>query len=49
MSVIHRNCGDALFNKMGSCSLVKTLCSSAKGAGYNSVMGSTGALDPREL
>ena len=49
MSVIHRNCGDALFNKMGACSLVKTLCSSAKGAGYNSVMGSTGALDPREL
>ena len=49
MSVIHRNCGDALFNKMGACSLVKTLCSSAKGAGYNSIMGSTGALDPREL
>ena len=49
MSVIHRNCGEALFNKMGACSLVKTLCSSAKGAGYNSVMGSTGALDPREL
>ena len=38
-----------MFNKMGACSLVKTLCSSAKGAGYNSVMGSTGALDPREL
>lgn len=49
MSVIQRNCGDALFNKMGACSLVKTLCSSAKGAGYSSVMGSTGALDPREL
>ncbi len=49
MSVIQRNCGDALFNKMGACSLVKTLCSSAKGAGYKSVMGSTGALDPREL
>lgn len=49
MSVIQRNCGDALFNKMGACSLIKTLCSSAKGAGYKSVMGSTGALDPREL
>ena len=49
MSVIHRNCGDALFNKMGACSLIKTLCSSAKVAGYNSVMGNTGALDPREL
>ena len=34
MSVIHRNCGDAFFNKMGACSLVKTLCSSAKLAGF---------------
>ncbi|WP_419783988.1 molybdopterin-dependent oxidoreductase [Maridesulfovibrio sp.] len=49
MSLIQRNCGDALFNKMGSCELVKTLCSSAKSAGYTSVMGSTGCLDPREL
>ena len=49
MSVIQRHCGEALFNKMGACSLVKTLCSSAKGAGYKSVMGSTAALDPRQL
>lgn len=49
MSLIHRNCGDALFNRMGACSLVKTLCSSAKGAGYKAVMGKTGCLDPREL
>lgn len=49
MSIIQRNCGDALFNKMGACSLVKTLCSSAKEAGYQSVMGDTGCLDPREL
>lgn len=49
MSIIQRHCGEAFFNKMGACSLVKTLCSSAKGAGYKSVMGSTGALDPREL
>jgi len=49
MSLIQRNCGDALFNKMGACSLVKTLCASAKSAGYASVMGDTGCLDPREL
>ncbi|MFW5501179.1 MULTISPECIES: molybdopterin-containing oxidoreductase family protein [unclassified Maridesulfovibrio] len=49
MSLIQRNCGDALFNKMGSCQLIKTLCSSAKGAGYQSVLGGTGGLDPREL
>jgi anaerobic selenocysteine-containing dehydrogenase len=49
MSLIQRNCGDALFNKMGACQLIKTLCSSAKGAGYQSVLGGTGGLDPREL
>ena len=49
MSLIQRNCGDALFNRMGACSLVKTLCCSAKGAGYKAVMGKTGDLDPREL
>lgn len=49
MSLIQRNCGDALFNRMGACSLIKTLCSSAKGAGYAAVMGKTGCLDPREL
>lgn len=49
MSLIHRNCGDALFNRMGACSLIKTLCASAKGAGYSAVMGKTGCLDPREL
>ncbi|WP_027721714.1 molybdopterin-containing oxidoreductase family protein [Maridesulfovibrio zosterae] len=49
MSFIHRNCGDALFNKMGACLLIKTLCASAKGAGYSAVMGETGGLDPREL
>jgi anaerobic selenocysteine-containing dehydrogenase len=49
MSLIQRNCGDALFNRMGACSLIKTLCSSAKSAGYSAVMGNTGCLDPREL
>lgn len=49
MSDIQRNCGDAFFNRMGASVLVKTLCSSAKGAGYESVMGKTGCLDPREL
>lgn len=49
MSLIQRNCGDALFHKMGACSLIKTLCASAKSAGYTAVMGNTGCLDPREL
>jgi anaerobic selenocysteine-containing dehydrogenase len=49
MSMIQRKCGDALFNRMGACKLIMTLCSSAKSAGYKSVMGGTGCLDPREL
>ena len=49
MSDIQRNCGDAFFNYMGACELVKTLCSTAKGVGYANVMGRTGCLDPREL
>lgn len=49
MSDIQRNCGDAFFHRMGAPELQKTICSSGKGAGYASVMGSTGALDPREL
>ena len=49
MSVIQRKCGDAFFNRMGAIRMVKTLCSSAKSTGYESVMGKTGCLDPREL
>ena len=49
MSVIQRKCGDAFFHRMGACRLVKTLCSSAKSAGYEAVMGKTACLDPREL
>lgn len=49
MSDIQRNCGDAFFNRMGASELVKTLCSSAKGAGYDAVVGKTGCLEPTEL
>lgn len=49
MSDIQRSCGDAFFNRMGALELVKTLCSSAKGAGYDAVVGKTGCLEPTEL
>ena len=49
MSIIQRHCVQALFARMGTCELIKTLCSSAKGDGYSSVVGNTGCLDPREL
>ena len=49
MGKIQLNCGDAFFNKMGACNLIKTLCCESKEAGYESIMGKTPALDPREL
>lgn len=49
MSIIQRRCGNAFFNRLGACELVMSLCSAAKGAGYEAVMGETGCLDPREL
>lgn len=49
MGQIQRKCGEAFFNRLGACSLVLTLCASAKGAGYSAVAGKTGCLDPREL
>ncbi len=49
MSDIQRLCGDAFFNRMGASRLIKSLCAPAKGAGYASVAGKTGCLDPREL
>ena len=49
MSLVQRKCSEALFNQMNASQLVKTLCSTAKGAAYESVAGKTGCLDPREL
>lgn len=49
MSLLQRHCVEGLFSRMGASALVKTLCSSAKGDGYASVVGDTGCLEPREL
>lgn len=49
MSVIGRHCGNAFFNRMGASGLIRTICSSGKGAGWKALMGATPDLDPREL
>lgn len=49
MGVIQRKCGEAFFNRLGACSLVLKLCASAKGSGYEAVMGKTSCLEPEEL
>ena len=46
MGQIQRKCGEAFFNRLGACSLVLTLCASAKGAGYSAVAGKTIRLVP---
>lgn len=49
MSAVQRNCAEAFFGCLGGRRLIKTLCCSAKEAGYEAVVGETGCLDPREL
>ena len=49
MSVVGRHSGTAFFNRMGASELARTICSSGKDAGWASLMGATGDLDPREL
>ncbi|MCD8352581.1 MAG: molybdopterin-dependent oxidoreductase [Planctomycetaceae bacterium] len=49
MSAIGRHGGIAFFNKLGGSALIRTLCSSGKGAGWASLMGSSVDLDPREM
>ena len=44
MGVVHRNCGEGFFNALGASRLKRTLCSSGKSAGWQSVMGG-GACD----
>jgi anaerobic selenocysteine-containing dehydrogenase len=49
MGVVQRNCGEAFFNRLGASQLARTICSSAKGYGWSSVMGKTLALRPQEV
>ena len=48
MGLLQRNAGDALFNKLGASRLERTLCSAAKGNGWESVMGKTLQAHPDE-
>ncbi|KGK87125.1 formate dehydrogenase [Desulfosporosinus sp. HMP52] len=49
MGVVQRNCGEAFFHKLGASRLARTICSSAKGYGWSSVMGNTLAPHPDEV
>jgi anaerobic selenocysteine-containing dehydrogenase len=46
MGMVQRNAGHALFHKLGASRLERTLCSSAKGYGWEAVMGGTLQAEP---
>ena len=48
MGMLQRNAGHALFHKMGASRLERNLCSSAKGNGWEAVMGGTLQAEPDE-
>lgn len=49
MGLVQRNIGEAFFHKLGASRLERTICSSAKGYGWSTVMGSTMAIHPNEV
>lgn len=49
MGLVQRNCGEAFFARLGASNLIRTICSSAKGAGYSMVLGSSQDYDPSHL
>ena len=49
MGVVQRNIGEAFYHRLGASRLARTICSSAKGYGWSTVMGSSLAPHPREV
>lgn len=49
MGAVQRNCGEGFFNRLGASRLARTICSSAKGYGWASIMGDTMAPHPDEV
>ncbi|MDO5675830.1 MAG: molybdopterin-dependent oxidoreductase [bacterium] len=49
MGLVQRNAGHPFFHTLGASRLDRTICSPAKGAGWNMIMGSTPAMDPAEI
>jgi len=49
MGMVQRNCGEAFFHRLGASRLARTICMSAKGYGWSSVMGATLPPDPEEV
>ena len=46
MGLVQRNCGHPFFHRLGASRLDRTICSPAKEAGWQAVMGESPAIDP---
>ena len=46
---VHRNCGEGFFHALGASELKRTLCSSGKSAGWETVMGNSCDLSPWDV
>ena len=46
MGLVQRNAGHALFHRLGASRLARTICSPAKSAGFQAVLGATPGPDP---
>lgn len=49
MGLVQRNAGHAFFNRLGASRLERTICSPAKDAGWEAIMGATPRMDPAEV
>ena len=49
IGIVQRNCGHAFFHRLGASRLARTICSPAKDAGWQAIMGDTPAPHPDEV
>jgi anaerobic selenocysteine-containing dehydrogenase len=49
MGLLQTNAGHAFFHKLGASQLARTICSPAKGAGWEALMGDTHGMRPEEV
>lgn len=47
--LVANKCGEAFFNRLGASALERTICSLAKTAGYQQIIGNTRGINPQEM
>lgn len=49
LHIIQNKCGEAFFHKLQASRLERTICSKAKTAGFNQILGNTGGINPNDM